>query len=238
MLAEGLKALRARVLAGEVEGDAVRDEVDSLAAEAVAAVRKDCDAALAAHAEALGKTLEEFSAFIEKTHEGEPTQGGRPFIITENPFLPVLPYVFDWKTVRDVLDSRIVRQVVEAQSREWAENLQDAADKAKNPTARVFLRLGGELVEKLPNLIDKLRDYAADRSVGAELGAMEEALGDRVEAVVRHFRRATMAYIDQCEDAERAKVNRAFDEALDEKPDDPEAIRREIEALQALAARL
>lgn len=75
-------------------------------------------------------------------------------------------------------------------------------------------------------------------TMGAELGAMEEALGDRVEAVVRHFRRATKAYIDQCEEAERAKVKRAFDEALDEKPDDPEAIRCEIEALGALAGRI
>ena len=237
-LADGLKALRARVLAGEVEGDAVRGEVDALAAEVLAAVRKDCDAALAAHAEALGKTLEEFSEFIKKAHEGEPTQGGFPFIITENPVFPCLPYVFDWKTVRDVLDSRIVKDTVEAQSREWAENLQDAADKATTPTERALLRLGGELVAKLPDFIGKLRDYAADKSVGATLDTMEAELCGRVEAVVRHFRRATKAYIDQCEEAERAKVKRAFDEALDEKPDDPEAIRRTIEALQALAARL
>lgn len=101
-----------------------------------------------------------------------------------------------------------------------------------------WVRLAGIAVRYLPTLLKPLRGKLAAQALDEQLAVFGDQLRGQIEAFVDRFHDWLDAAIDAQVEQAREQLKRTFEEALDDRPDDPAALAAEAETLEALAGRI
>lgn len=113
-----------------------------------------------------------------------------------------------------------------------------AAAARQNVLETVRAGLAGIAVRYLPTLLKPLRGKLAAQALDEQLAVFGDQLRGQIEAFVDRFHDWLDAAIDAQVEQAREQLKRTFEEALDDRPDDPAALAAEAETLEALAGRI
>ena len=98
--------------------------------------------------------------------------------------------------------------------------------------------IAATVVNALPTVLGFLRNWMGKAEVENRFVEVEQQLGEAVDDLFARFKSEALTVIDDRIQAERAQLQSVFQQALDDQEDDPVAIAAEVEALEALIARL
>lgn len=223
-------AVRQELAAGaaDLTEAALSTRLDALCGDVLGQAQTACREVAQRHLAEVTELIEGMDDFL-----GESAETAKGAVDTAPRTSSVPHNIFDsdiWQALKEKLGGDPIDKALEWGSEALATRLEGS------PNA--WVRLAGIAVRYLPTLLKPLRGKLAAQALDEQLAVFGDQLRGQIEAFVDRFHDWLDAAIDAQVEQAREQLKRTFEEALDDRPDDPVALAAEAETLEALAGRI
>lgn len=204
--------------AGDLTEKELRAEIDGLYAELLDSARTDCEAVAQTHMSAVDALLDRLSVGLDSAEAEAASNLPHPEGETAKPVPTLFRDIGDLgKKMREIgLDQVVI-------------------DRIPNESIKIILTV---IIEALPTILGFFRSRMAAQELEKRLGEVKTALTQAITDFVERFRQSVAQTIESRTQEEREKLQKVFQQALDDQEDDPVAIAKEVEALEPLLVQL